>query len=62
MKVELTLGFFSKRVRLTLDEREAEVFRKAQSDDDWDEFLDMVQDDMIDSLDWYLDDASEVES
>lgn len=61
MKVELTLGFYSKRIRLTLDEREAEMFRKAQSDDDWDEFLDMVQDDVNDHLDWYLDDANEVE-
>jgi Fic family protein len=61
VKVELRLGLYSKRVRLELDEREAEMFRKAQSDDDWDEFLDMVQDDVNDHLDWYLDDANEVE-
>lgn len=62
MKVELTLDFYSKRVRLDLNEREVEVYRKAKEFDDWDEFLDLVADDINDGLDWYLDDVNEVES
>lgn len=62
MRVELTLDFYSKRVRLDLNEREVEVYRKAKESDDWDEFLDLVADDINDGLDWYLDDVNEVES
>lgn len=61
MRVELTLGICSNRVRLDLSDAEAEMFRKARESDDWEEFLDLVIDDINDGLDWYLDDAREIE-
>lgn len=61
MRIELTLGIYSNRVRLDLSDIEAEMFRKARESDDWDEFLDIVIDDINDNMDWYLDDAREIE-